>query len=82
VRRVALAFLPNRTEYYYTPQCLGWVTWELETAIERGKLIVAMAAQGVSRVILPIPIRNKGVPFYSWNPSKLKTYLDHAPVVG
>jgi antiphage defense system Thoeris ThsB-like protein len=60
----------------------AWVTWELETAIERGKLIVAMAAQGVSRVTLPIPIRNKGVPFYSWNPSKLKTYLDHAPVVG
>jgi hypothetical protein len=38
----------------------------------------------VDRILLPVldpgqvPIRNKGVAFYSWNLSKLKTYLDHA----
>ena len=59
----------------------SWVTWELETAIDRQKPIVAMAVKGLSSATLPAPIRNKGVPF-SWDPSKLKGCLDDAVVVG
>jgi len=59
----------------------SWVNWELETAIEMEKPIVAMAVKGVDRATLPAPIRNKGVRFYSWHPSGLRTYLDDAVLV-
>ncbi len=57
-----------------------WVDWELETAIELGKPIVAMAAKGVSRATLPSSIRGK-VEFRSWDPHKLNSILDAAKPV-
>src|SRR5215211_7232547 len=63
------------------PHTSSWVNWELETAIEMEKPIVAMAVKGVDRATLPAPIRNKGVRFYSWHPSGLRTYLDDAVLV-
>jgi hypothetical protein len=59
----------------------SWVNWELETAIKMEKPIVAMAVKGVDRATLPAPIRNKGVSFYPWDPSSLRTYLDNAVLV-
>ena len=59
----------------------SWVNWELETAIDMEKPIVAMAVKGVDSATLPAPIRNKGVRFYSWDPSSLKTYLNDAVLV-
>jgi MTH538 TIR-like domain (DUF1863) len=59
----------------------SWVNWELETAIEMEKPIVAMAVKGIDRAPLPVPIRNKGVRFYSWDPSSLRSYLDDAVLV-
>jgi hypothetical protein len=59
----------------------SWVNWELETAIEMEKPIVAMAVKGVDRATLPAPIRNKGVRFNSWDPSNLRAYLNGAVLV-
>jgi hypothetical protein len=59
----------------------SWVKWELETAIKMEKPIVAMAVKGVDKAILPAPICDKGVRFYSWDPSRLRSYLDDAVLV-
>ncbi len=59
----------------------NWVAWELESAIELKKPIVAMAAKGVSRATLPEPIRGKGVVFYTWAPGSLGSYLNAAKTV-
>jgi hypothetical protein len=59
----------------------SWVNWELETAIEMKKPIVAMAVKSIDRATLPAPIRNKGVRFYPWDPSSLRVYLDSAVLV-
>jgi len=60
----------------------SWVNWELETAIEMGKPIVAMAIKGLTEsVTLPHPIRDTSVPFYVWNPGSLNSYLASASVV-
>jgi hypothetical protein len=53
----------------------SWITWELETAIEMEKPIIAMAMKEVNSATLPALIRNKGVPFCYWNPFKLETHL-------
>lgn len=60
----------------------SWVMWEPETAIGMDKLSIAMAVKGANKVTLPAPIRDKGVPFYAWNPSRLKVYLADAVIVG
>lgn len=54
-----------------------WVSWELKTAIELQKSIVAMAVKDLNKATLPSPIRNK-VKFYPWNPGSLGTYLEKA----
>jgi hypothetical protein len=59
----------------------SWVTWEPETAIEMEQSIIAMTVKGVNTATLPALIRNKGESFYSWYPSKMKTYLAAAVVV-
>jgi MTH538 TIR-like domain (DUF1863) len=64
-----------------TTHTSSWVTWELETAIEMEKPIVAMAVKSVDRATLPAPIRNKGVRFYPWDPSGVRAYLDDAVLV-
>lgn len=58
-----------------------WVAWELETAVEFKKPIVAMAVKGVSKATLPGPIQHKGVEFYAWNTGSLGSYLDAAKTV-
>ena len=58
----------------------AWVRWELETAIEMKKPILAMAVKGLTQAVLPAPIRNR-VKFYAWNPGNLNAYLDDAQVV-
>ena len=43
---------------------------------------IPIAVKGISRATLPTPIRNNGGPFYSWDPCKLKVYLDDTALVG
>ena len=50
-----------------------WITWELETAIQSDKAIVAMAVEGLQQAVVSAPIRNR-VPFYPWNSAELNTY--------
>jgi hypothetical protein len=60
----------------------SWVSWELETAIDMRKPIVAMAIKGLTEsVTLPLAIRDTSVPFYVWNPGNLNTYIANASVV-
>lgn len=61
-----------------------WVVWELQTAIDYQKPIVAMAAKGISAgtsVTLPKPIESAGLNFYTWNPGSLSSYIDAARYV-
>lgn len=58
----------------------AWVDWELETAINLKKPIVAMAIKDLERATLPAPIRGKGK-FCSWSPADLRDILDAATVV-
>ena len=61
----------------------SWVNWELDTAIQMGKPIAAMAVKGLptSCVTRPYPIRNTQVPFYVWAPDRLDSYLAGAVIV-
>ena len=53
----------------------GWVDWELDESNEKGNTIIAMALKGIERAILPRLIREKGLPFYSWDPRFLGDLL-------
>ncbi len=48
-----------------------WVDWELEKSDEENNKIIAMALKGVDRAVLPKLIREKGLPFYPWDPAGL-----------
>ena len=58
----------------------SWVDWELRTAINLEKPVVAMAVKGLHRATLPAPIRG-GVRFRNWDPGALGELLDHAVVI-
>lgn len=58
----------------------AWVDWELRTAIELGKPIVAMAIKGLTEAVVPAPIRGK-VHFYSWDPASLQSVMEGAQKV-
>ena len=48
-----------------------WVRWELEESLEQGSELVAMALKGVTRAVLPKPIRDRRLPLSPWNPAGL-----------
>jgi len=78
IRRCGVVFCIISRETYRS----SWVNWELETAIEREKPIVAMAIKGLTEsVTLPRTIQDTSVPFYVWNPGSLNSYLANASVV-
>jgi Thoeris protein ThsB, TIR-like domain len=58
----------------------GWVDWELTTAINLQKPIVAMAVKDLHRAVLPGPIRGKTA-FRNWCPGDLESVLEAATVV-
>ena len=55
-----------------------WVEWELYESNTKGNTIIAMALKGVNRAILPKLVREKGLTFYSWDPSNLADLLSRA----
>lgn len=48
-----------------------WVRRELEESIENGSELVTMALKGVTRAVLPKPIRGRRLPLSPWNPAGL-----------
>jgi len=52
-----------------------WVCWELSKTDEAGNKIIAMALKGINSVILPKIIKEKKLPFYAWEPEKLKNLI-------
>lgn len=48
-----------------------WVRWELEESIATGSELIAMALKGVTRAVLPKPLRDRRLPLSPWNPAGL-----------
>ena len=48
-----------------------WVRWELEESFEKSNEVIAMVLKGVTRAVLPKPIRDRRLPLYPWNPTGL-----------
>lgn len=48
-----------------------WVKREIEESLDKGGEIIAMALKGITRAILPEPIRVRHYTLYPWNPSGL-----------
>lgn len=63
------------SEQTYTSR---WVDWELEESNQKWNTIIAMALKGVQRAVLPRLIREKGLPFYPWDPAHLAELIRSA----
>ena len=49
----------------------AWVNWELQTSVDKGNTLIAMALKGVDEAILPSLIRAKNLPFHPWDAARL-----------
>lgn len=55
-----------------------WVHWELEESARQGNTIIAMALKGVNRATLPKLIRERNIPFHTWDTNRLQDLIAKA----
>ncbi|MCL4397415.1 TIR domain-containing protein [Patescibacteria group bacterium] len=55
-----------------------WVDWELQTSLEEGNKIIAMAIKDLKSALLPKLIKERGITFWDWDPEYLGRLIDES----